>query len=132
MTTVTDLVIHPDRSATAFVSNTAAIFRTTDGGATWTNITGNLLTFVPGTLRSLTYVIGKKGEGLVVGTQDGVFFATADGGFTTWARLGSSLPTVPIFDLDFDRAGRRPYSRDDGAWGVEAARRVSRRGGRGS
>jgi hypothetical protein len=103
-TTVTDLVIHPDRSTTAFVSNTAAIFRTTDGGATWTNITGNLLTFVPGTLRSLTYVIGKKGEGLVVGTQDGVFFATAAGGFTTWARLGSSLPTVPIFDLDFDRA----------------------------
>jgi photosystem II stability/assembly factor-like uncharacterized protein len=103
-TTVTDIVIHPDRSTTAFVSNTAAIFRTTDGGATWTNITGNLLTFVPGTLRSLTYVIGKKGEGLVVGTQDGVFFATAAGGFATWARLGSSLPTVPIFDLDFDRA----------------------------
>jgi photosystem II stability/assembly factor-like uncharacterized protein len=103
-TTVTDIVIHPERSTTAFVSNTIAIFRTTDGGATWTDITGNLPTFVPGTLRSLAYVTGSKGEGLVVGTQNGVFFATAAGGFTTWSRLGSRLPTVPVFDLDFDRS----------------------------
>jgi photosystem II stability/assembly factor-like uncharacterized protein len=99
---ITDVVIHPQHAATAFAVNLTSVFRTTDGGASWTDVTGDLATLNPSTLRAAAYVTGAGGEALVVGTQNGVVFATAASGFTTWQRLGSGLPTVPVFDLDFD------------------------------
>ena len=69
------------------------VFESSDSGATWTDISGNLPD-VPGD----DLVI--LGGSLVVGTDVGVFVAAAGGGAgTTWSRLGSALPNASVNDL---------------------------------
>jgi photosystem II stability/assembly factor-like uncharacterized protein len=102
--TVTDIALDPDDANTAFVSNTTSVYRTTDAGATWTNVTGNLPGLAPSTVRSLAYVPTPLGDAVVMGSQNGIFYATAASGFTSWQRLGTGLPTVPVYDLDYDRS----------------------------
>lgn len=70
------------------------VFKTTDYGATWTNIAAGLPRNGP------VYVIeeGQKNPLLLfVGTEIGVF-ATVDGG-ASWEGLSNGLPTVPVHDL---------------------------------
>lgn len=100
--TVTDLVIDPNDANTAFVVNALNVYRTTDAGATWTAVTGNIQSFGPGSLKSITYASTLLGDAVVVGTTKGIFFATESTGFSTWQRLGNGMPTVPVFDLDYD------------------------------
>ena len=101
--TVTDIALDPDDANIAVVSNTVAVFRTTNAGATWTNVTGNLQTLVPSTVRTIAFANSYFGDAVVVGTQNGVYFSTAASGYTNWKRIGNFLPTVPVFDLDYDR-----------------------------
>ena len=49
--TVTDIVIDPDDANTFYLVNLTEVYRTLDGGATWTNVTGNLQSFAPIALR---------------------------------------------------------------------------------
>ncbi|HEV2855056.1 MAG TPA: RTX toxin [Thermoanaerobaculia bacterium] len=102
--TVTDLVIDPDDANTAFVSTINAVYRTTNAGTSWTNVTGNLPLLLPLTVRSIAYVSSAAGDGVVVGTTNGIYFATQASGFTAWSRLGNGLPIVPVFDLYYDRS----------------------------
>jgi photosystem II stability/assembly factor-like uncharacterized protein len=70
------------------------VFKTTDYGKTWTNITGNL----PGDQPA--YVIRedlKNKDLLFLGTEYGVFFSR-DGG-KAWTSLSLNLPVVPVHDL---------------------------------
>jgi hypothetical protein len=100
---VTDVVIDPSDAETAIVSNQLGVFRTTDAGATWTTVTGNLQSLTPSTIRSLAYAATPMGDAVIAGTQNGIYFATEATGFTVWKRLGNGLPTVPVFDLTYDR-----------------------------
>ena len=102
---VSDLVIDPDDPLTAFAIDSAAVYRTVDAGATWSDVTGDLPTLDPGTFRSIAYVHGSAEDGVVVGSGKGVFVALEIDGFTTWMPLGSDFPTAPVFDLDYDAAG---------------------------
>jgi len=69
------------------------VFETTDGGQTWTNISGNLPD-IPGDALVLSH--GK----LALGTDQGVFTASAGlGTATTWSRLGTGLPNAVVDDL---------------------------------
>jgi hypothetical protein len=73
------------------------VWRTTDGGASWTNISGNLpdmpvnaLAFVPG-----------AGD-LYAGTDLGMFrAAAAAGGGTTWTPFNEGFPNVAVFALAY-------------------------------
>ena len=129
--TVTDVVIDPDDANTALVSTINAVYRTTNAGASWTNVSGNLPLLIPLTVRSIAYVSSVAGDAVVVGTTNGIYFAKQASGFTTWSRLGTDLPTVPVFDLYYDRA-------DDvlvagtmgrGAWKLFEASKVMLSGG---
>jgi photosystem II stability/assembly factor-like uncharacterized protein len=78
------------------------VFRTKDGGVTWTSVSGNLPD-VPAyamVVDSRPQPGASKGK-LYVGTEVGVFVST-DGG-TTWNRLGEGLPNVPVVDLQFNQ-----------------------------
>jgi photosystem II stability/assembly factor-like uncharacterized protein len=70
------------------------VFRSTDYGATWTNITSNL------PQRDPVYVVKedlKNPNLLFVGTEFGVY-ATIDGG-GSWHRMMTGMPTVAVHDL---------------------------------
>jgi len=101
---VLDIAIDPATPNTAFVVDATNVFRTTDGGGTWTNITGNLGTLLSGSIRSVAFrSVG--GAAVVVGTDTGVFIASGTA-FNAWSALGCELPRVPVYDLEFDAQDR--------------------------
>ncbi len=101
--TISGVAIDPDDGRHAFAVDGDQVFRTANGGASWTDVTGNLLTtFGPGKLRSLIFVVSPTDRAIVVGTDRGAFAALDDEGFTIWQRLGTGIPNVPIYELDYD------------------------------
>jgi len=66
------------------------VFKSTNGGASWSDITGNLPD-APGDDLVL------KGSTMYVATDVGVF--TAPVGSTSWSRLGTGLPNASVNDL---------------------------------
>ena len=70
------------------------VLKTTDWGATWTSVSGDLPDGGP------VYDVTEDPSNpalLFAGTETGVF-ASVDRG-QTWRRLGDGLPTVPVYDL---------------------------------
>ncbi len=67
------------------------VFETRDGGATWTDLSGNL----PDATGDALVVAGGK---LVLATDVGVFAADVSAP-TTWSRLGTGLPNAPVNNL---------------------------------
>jgi hypothetical protein len=100
------VAIDASQSLNAAVVDNTAVFRTADGGATWTTITGNLPTLNPGLFRSVAYSNATADGAVVVGTDRGVFIARGCSGFSAWQRLGTGLPNVPVFQLEYDVADR--------------------------
>jgi hypothetical protein len=91
----------------AFVIDNGAVFRTRDAGATWTAVTGNLLTLGGVVLRSVAFCEHLNGGSVVVGTNAGVFAASIFASpVLSWTALGSGLPTVPILRLRYSPANR--------------------------
>jgi uncharacterized repeat protein (TIGR01451 family) len=76
------------------------VFKTTDGGQTWTNISGNL----PDSPVNSVILDPSYANTLYVGTDVGPF-GTFDGGIT-WSPLGSGFPIVSIWQLDLDPSHR--------------------------
>ena len=69
------------------------VFETTNGGQSWTDISGNLPDIASD---ALVLSHGK----LALGTDAGAFTAAAgQGSATTWSRLGTGLPNVVVDDL---------------------------------
>jgi hypothetical protein len=99
---VVDLAIHTGDPNTVFVVDATTVFVTHNAGASWTNITGNLLSLAPGDLRSIAHVKNATGEAVVVGANQGVFAATAASGFQTWGLVGSGFPHATAWDLEYD------------------------------
>jgi photosystem II stability/assembly factor-like uncharacterized protein len=74
------------------------VYRTRDGGKTWTPIQGNL------PARGSVYTIAEDHVNpnlLFTGTEFGVFF-TIDGG-TNWVQLKAGLPTIAVRDIEIQR-----------------------------
>jgi photosystem II stability/assembly factor-like uncharacterized protein len=103
---VRGIAVLPTDPDTAFTVDAGAVHRTTNAGLTWTNVTGNLLTLGGVVLRSVTYCADHDGGSVVVGTNAGVFSAPAAATGSSWAQLGSGLPTVPVPRLRYSPASR--------------------------
>ncbi|MFT6749905.1 MAG: hypothetical protein ACJA2O_000079 [Candidatus Azotimanducaceae bacterium] len=94
---IKDIIIKPTDENTIYVIEATKVYTTTDAGSTWTEITGNL---VNTDLRSVEYVSGAT-DSLAVSGLGGVFRMDTSQP-SVWTMFGSGLPTVPIYDLEYD------------------------------
>jgi hypothetical protein len=101
-TTVRDVALDPDEWRSAYVVDNNQVFRTTNAGVSWTDITGNLAALGAVDFFTTVFVAGADNDLLLVGTNAGVFASFSSSGFTSWAELGTGLPNVPVADLDYD------------------------------
>ena len=77
---------------------TGVVFKSTDAGESFTDISGDLPRVQTNTVLLHKDAAGKKQ--LIVGTDLGAFIASDTSG-TTWAPLGTGLPNVPVAMLRF-------------------------------
>ena len=100
------VAVHPTNASIAYVGvqgfATGHVFKTTDGGSSWTDITGNL----PDAPVNTILVDPTQSNNLYVGSDVGVFVAT-DGGTAgeTWQQVGAGLPGTTVFQLNFGGSG---------------------------
>jgi len=100
-TQVNDVAIDPNNYNTVFATDTNQVFMSSNGGTSWSDITGNLGSLGSlNDIRTAVYVPGANPY-LAVGTRSGVFVSLASS-FGTWVKLGSALPDVLVFDLVFN------------------------------
>ena len=104
---VQDIVLDPDDWKTVFVIDDTGVQMSTDTGATWLDITGNLGSGgVDVTALHAGAFIPGSPDLLVVGGRKGVFALDLSKlpGLIVWSGSGSGLPTVPVLDMDYDDA----------------------------
>jgi photosystem II stability/assembly factor-like uncharacterized protein len=95
---VQDLQVDPNNSQIAYAvinefNPLGTVFRTTNSGASWTNISGEL-PFEP--MWSLQ--ISSNSSTLYIGADDGVYRSTDNG--VSWTRFGKQLPRAQVFQLE--------------------------------
>lgn len=99
---LTDVVVDPTTSTTAYVTysgfrgfgdNKGHVFRTTDGGAHWTDVSSNL----PNAPVNVLVINPNSPSEIFVGTDIGVFYTTSRG--VRWASLNIGLPRVAVLGL---------------------------------
>lgn len=95
---VTDIACSPRAEGTAYIAfsgyGTPHVFKTTNYGASWTNISSGL----PDVPHNAIALHPQNEDILFVGTDIGVF-ATFDSG-NTWVPYGTGMPRTPIADLE--------------------------------
>lgn len=106
---ISDIAVHIDSAAFfygVYVTATgdapnggsySAIWRSPDGGGTWTNITGNLQWLAVHRIEVFVDPATRT-TWLLAGTDVGVF-ATPDPAGSCWLRLGTGMPDVQVKDL---------------------------------
>ncbi|MGZ4895161.1 MAG: hypothetical protein ACXVJ0_01960 [Candidatus Angelobacter sp.] len=77
-------------------NNKPYVFKTHDGGKTWTSISAGLPQDDPA--RVIREDPNKKGF-LALGTDTSLFYSSDDGAH--WTQIKSNFPTVPIYDIKF-------------------------------
>jgi hypothetical protein len=116
---VTHVAVDPTNANVAYVTysglrnadNNAHVLRTTDGGAHWTDISGNL----PLAPTQDVVVDPLNPNRIFVASDLGVFTANvAKAGsrspVVTWYRLGRGLPRAPVNDLEYQAATNTLYA----------------------
>jgi hypothetical protein len=120
---VNQLLVDPNNPATAYaVVNTFGgghVFKTTNGGANWADISGNLPN-----LPTWTIQLDAANNVLYVGNDNGVYVSSDEGtSSTTWTPLGTGLPNAQVFDLSYSPTlhllGAATHGR--GVWEISTA-----------
>jgi len=96
------------------------VYKTTDGGATWTALDGSGDTAVPDIPVHTLLIDPRQRETLYLGTDLGVF-VSLDGG-ATWAKEDSGFPNTVVESMSLERQGEgallTAFTRGRGAWKV--------------
>lgn len=79
--------------------NIQSIWHSTDAGASWTNVDGNLSGIDGPSVRTAAIVPTSSGKLYVVGTSTGVYSASSIGAGTTWALEGAEVLGNIVVDM---------------------------------
>lgn len=101
---VTRVAASPNSSTNVYVTrsgyrandNTPLVFKSTNNGTSWTNVSGDLPA-----LGVNDILIYPGDENIMFVANDGGVYYTTDGG-TTWLRLGANMPYVAVPDIHFN------------------------------
>ncbi len=109
----TKIAIDNSNSAIAYITfsgflNNSKVFKTTDYGNTWSNISGDLPNIPVNCIFLNPYIKGY----LYAGTDLGVFSSTDDG--TNWIQDNDGLANVPVMDLEFRGSDTTLYAATHG------------------
>jgi len=92
--TPTDIKAHPTDANIVYVTGGYKIYKSTDKGMTWTDMSGNL----PALFINCTVLDKNANEGIYVGNQTSVWYKDAT--LTDWVLFSSGLPPVDIRELE--------------------------------
>ena len=95
-----EISLDPDDWYSAWVVTGNKVWHTTDAGASWTDVTGNL-TDMADDLHTVVFIPGVTTEIIAVGASDGVYVSNVQQ-VGHWAKLSGSLPNAVAYHLDYD------------------------------
>ncbi len=97
---ITDIAVDEDDALTAYLTvsgySAGHVFRTTDGGLNWQDVSGNL----PDVPTQAVVLDPGDDNAVFIGTDLGMFVTTNGG--TNWTPFNTGLPNVAIFDLVYN------------------------------
>ena len=99
---VRDIELDPDDWQTAYVAAWNGVWRTTNAGGNWNQITGTLNNY-DDELRTIEVVNGTGGDPdrIFVGGENGVY-QTQENALGSWFEYGTELPHAAVYELDYD------------------------------
>ncbi len=101
---IPDVLIDPTDWQTAYVcadrSSSGRVYKTTDAGISWSNITGDLSTGLRAMCMTTDFSLSPPA--LFLGTDYGVYYSTNGG--TNWSKYGADLPNLAIYEIGCDTA----------------------------
>lgn len=104
--TVVDVTVDVNAPEHLFAITQTTVHYSSNGGTSFSLVTGNLVSgFSPGRLRSMEFIPGAD-NALVVAANRGVYIAYQSSGFSLWTQLGSGLPNVVVYELEYDHNDR--------------------------
>lgn len=108
---ITGMVVNPNNSAEMWFTLSGyfigqKVYRTTDGGATWQNMSGFLPNF-PVHCIAFEDNGGAPGGAVYIGTEMGVYYRNND--LSGWHKFGNQLPNSPVTDLYIYKNGGTNY-----------------------
>lgn len=101
---IEDIALDANNSSHLVFIDRSNVFRSTDGGDTFTTVTGNLDVQAINRLRALALINGASFDALFVGGNRGVYVSTSLTDFSVWTPFSPDLPNTPIYEFDYDAA----------------------------
>jgi hypothetical protein len=102
---VQDIVMNTQNWQEVYVIDNNQVFRSINAGTAFTDVTGNLPNVGTMELQTVEYVdlpAAAVDDVILVGGRDGIFAARTSNPFFWFELGGSSMPNVPVFDLQYD------------------------------
>jgi len=100
---VKSIEVHPTNPAEVYIAysgyETGKVYKSTNSGVTWTNITGSLPNIPTHQIR---YKTGSTDGELFLATDLGVYYRSNSAG--DWVKLGTGLPNVIVYDIEIHYA----------------------------
>lgn len=101
---VRDIAMNTEDWQNVYVVDNNQVFRSTNAGGAFTDITGNLPNVGTMEIQTVEYVdlpTAAVDDVVLIGGRDGVFYSRTSNPFAWFELGGSSMPNVPVFELQY-------------------------------
>ncbi len=122
--TVRGIVVDPEDYDHLFAIDNNQVFRSTDGGDSFTDITGDIPAAAKD-FRCLEFIRDGADWAILVGSLRGVYAASSNAP-TDWGVVGTDLPNAYVWDMDYDASDNLLVvgTLGRGAWKFSGARSI--------